>query len=146
MTRSGATSQTYPTPGHKANPQFSLRTTHPGTSPTQNQHTTKANHFQAVQQGVWPQSFRISGGDSENNTRPQHPPQIHAAGRQIRGNTRQNGQEGTRAHVRRRNYLLWAAAQPEPPRLTGCATPPFRDAPERNRPCCPGSPGLPGSC
>ena len=34
-TRSGATSQTYPTPGHKANPQFSLRTTHPGTSPTQ---------------------------------------------------------------------------------------------------------------
>ena len=35
MTRSGATSQTYPTPGHKANPQFSLRTTHPGTSPTQ---------------------------------------------------------------------------------------------------------------
>ena len=35
-TRSGATSQTYPTPGHKANPQFSLRTTHPGTSPTQN--------------------------------------------------------------------------------------------------------------
>ena len=27
MTRSGATSQTYPTPGHKANPQFSLRTT-----------------------------------------------------------------------------------------------------------------------
>ena len=42
-------------------------------APPKNQHTTKANHFQAVQQGVWPQSFRISGGDSENNTRPPTP-------------------------------------------------------------------------
>ena len=42
-------------------------------APPKNEHTTKANHFQAVQQGVWPQSFRISGGDSENNTRPPTP-------------------------------------------------------------------------
>ena len=36
----------------------------------------QANHFQAVRKGGWPLFFRFSGGDSENNTRPQAGPQI----------------------------------------------------------------------
>ena len=36
----------------------------------------KRTMFQAVIKGGWPLFFRFSGGDSENNTRPQPPPQI----------------------------------------------------------------------
>ncbi|MFC4397704.1 hypothetical protein, partial [Arthrobacter sedimenti] len=45
----------------------------------------KRTIFQAVIKGGWPLFFRFSGGDSENNTRTQPPPQIgHSMGK-IRG-------------------------------------------------------------
>ncbi|WP_220126211.1 hypothetical protein, partial [Pseudarthrobacter sp. B4EP4b] len=39
--------------------------------------TPAGEPFSGCLSGDWPQSFRISGGDSENNTPPSPPPQIH---------------------------------------------------------------------
>jgi hypothetical protein len=40
--------------------------------------TPKSEPFsRPFEEGGWPQTFRISGGDSENNTRPHTNPQIH---------------------------------------------------------------------
>ena len=63
----------------------------PGSAPTQQQHAQKRTIFQAVQKGGWPLFFRFSGGDSENNTRTQPPPQI---GRKVVANPRNSGAGG----------------------------------------------------
>ena len=73
--RSGATFQTYPIPRSFANPRSSGQSVK-RTGPTRHQHAKKRTIFQAVIKGGWPLFFRFSGGDSENNTRPQPPPQI----------------------------------------------------------------------
>jgi hypothetical protein len=74
--RSGATFQTYPTHPSFANQRFrdnQLRKI----SPTRTG-TPKSEPFsRPFEEGGWPQTFRISGGDSENNTRPHTNPQIH---------------------------------------------------------------------
>ncbi|WP_411374700.1 hypothetical protein ACLH0K_16980 [Arthrobacter sp. MPF02] len=74
--RSGATFQTYPTHRNFANPH-SCEPEFQKVSPTQTG-ALRARHFQAVISGVWPLFFRFSGGDSENNTRPEARPQIQS--------------------------------------------------------------------
>ena len=76
--RSGATFQTYSIPHPNTNPCSRISISMKTAPPTRL--ATKRTIFQAVQKGVSPLSFRISGGDSENNTRPPTPPQIRDQG------------------------------------------------------------------
>jgi hypothetical protein len=74
--RSGATFQTYPVSRSFANRRFrdfpaQANRPHPYSA------RWKACHFQAVEEGGLSLFFRFSGGDSENNTRPEPPRQIH---------------------------------------------------------------------
>ncbi|WP_307312546.1 hypothetical protein, partial [Pseudarthrobacter enclensis] len=73
--RSGATFQTYPIPPGFANHVFRSHTVKNQPPPTTARH--KSEPFsRPFKKGVWPLSFRISGGDSENNTRTHTQPQI----------------------------------------------------------------------
>ncbi|MDQ0693558.1 hypothetical protein, partial [Arthrobacter sp. W4I7] len=68
--------QTYPTRTSFANQRF-RDYQHRTISPTRTG-TPKSEPFsRPFEEGGWPQTFRISGGDSENNTRPHTNPQIH---------------------------------------------------------------------
>ena len=74
--RSGATFQTYPTTGSFANQRF-RDSSFQQSAPTRTG-TPKSEPFPGhLKKGGWPQTFRISGGDSENNTPPHPTPQIH---------------------------------------------------------------------